>query len=153
MKIFRLHKAYSHLNIPLMKWRKLSRSQKFKFFWTKTEQGHHTQRIFKVSLRSKVIKKNKTVVVKKDRQNSVALKDIEDGDWVDIRHLDACEKSKIKEIKVSIRVKIVRVWPYADEEDRRKYCLAKVGDQYGTIDMHVWGSLVDMIKEDKFVTL
>ena len=57
-----------------------------------------------------------------------------------------------EEVEVSIQVKIVRVHPFADEDDE-KYCQATIGDQYGTIMMHVFGSLVDMIKKDKFLTL
>ena len=64
------------------------------------------------------------------------------------------EKSKMKEsVKVNMHVKIMFVYPFTDSDDGTKYCQADVGDQYGTIVMHVWGSLVDMIDKNKFVTL
>ncbi len=39
------------------------------------------------------------------------------------------------------------------DKNGRKYCQAEVSDEYGSIDVQVCGSLVDMIKEDQYVTL
>ena len=57
-----------------------------------------------------------------------------------------------KGVKVSIHVKIERVHPYANQNGR-KVCEAIFGDQYGTINTYVWGSLVEMMIKGRFVTL
>ena len=66
------------------------------------------------------MKENETVKLKDsavEDSDSIIFEceDLKDGDWVDIRHLDAREKSKMKEeVKVNIHVRIVDVWPFKD---------------------------------------
>ena len=65
-------------------------------------------------------------------------------------YLDQYELKTGEVIKgLNLDVKVMRLYPF-----REDYCQAEVGDQFGVILIHIFGSeLVAKIQKDKFLTL